>query len=279
MVTTGFPPGTSGAPPWRAIGLILAVAPIVAIVNATSILMERDPHLSHPPSWTVWTCEITSVVAVVALLPGLVWAAQRFDPARIGWTRAVAAHVGLAFVFSAAHVALMVTLRTALYAVVDWRYDFAPSGLAAPLIYELRKDLLIYALLVAVLSLEPRLWRGPARGEAPGPRLELRTDRRTVLLDPAEIFLVEAAANYVEVRTAGGDHLVRGTLASFEERLRAAGFVRIHRSRLVNPAHIRMIERTQAGDFALTLDDGRIVQASRRYKASLEQLSALTAPL
>ncbi|MBC7769500.1 MAG: LytTR family transcriptional regulator, partial [Phycisphaerales bacterium] len=53
-------------------------------------------------------------------------------------------------------------------------------------------------------------------------------------------------------------------------RLAARGFVRVHRSRLVNRARIGAIKPTPSGDVEITLDDGRILAGSRRYRAALE---------
>ncbi len=82
------------------------------------------------------------------------------------------------------------------------------------------------------------------------------------LVDPAEIAWVEAAGNYVEIHVGGATHLARGTLASFEERLARAGFVRVHRSRLVNRARVASLKPTPSGDLEITLDDGRTVAAA-----------------
>jgi DNA-binding LytR/AlgR family response regulator len=51
-----------------------------------------------------------------------------------------------------------------------------------------------------------------------------------------------------------------------EEELAPRGFVRVHRSRLVRRVAIREIATTPAGDFTLTLDSGRSVAGSRRYR-------------
>jgi DNA-binding LytR/AlgR family response regulator len=63
--------------------------------------------------------------------------------------------------------------------------------------------------------------------------------------------------------------LVRGTLASWEARLLARGFVRVHRSRLVNKTQIAALKPTPSGDIEITLANGRTVLGSRRYRAVL----------
>ena len=78
---------------------------------------------------------------------------------------------------------------------------------------------------------------------------------------------VEAAGNYVEFHTAAKTHLVRGTLASWEARLTARGFVRVHRSRLLNLKRIVALQWRPSGDFEVRLDTGESVPGSRRFKA------------
>jgi len=51
----------------------------------------------------------------------------------------------------------------------------------------------------------------------------------------ADFVLVTSQDNYSEVRLANGEHfLVRQTLASWEERLPATHFMRVHRQNIVN---------------------------------------------
>ena len=57
--------------------------------------------------------------------------------------------------------------------------------------------------------------------------------------------------------------------AALEEQLAASGFVRIHRSRLVNRHHVRSISGNDSGDFTVTLDDGRQIGGSRRWRDAL----------
>jgi len=57
---------------------------------------------------------------------------------------------------------------------------------------------------------------------------------RVVILRPSEIDWVEAEGDYVRLHVGQDSHFVRSTLAHIEEKLAPEGFVRIHRSRLVN---------------------------------------------
>ena len=109
------------------------------------------------------------------------------------------------------------------------------------------------------------------------PRIEIRDGASALFVRPAEIAWVEAAGNYVEFHLGARRRMVRGTLAAWEDKLGPLGFVRAHRSRIVNRAHIRGIRPTPSGDMAITLEDGRELAASRRYRAQLESAEGVRA--
>jgi hypothetical protein len=167
------------------------------------------------------------------------------------------------------HVLAMGVLRWAVYALVGSRY--APLGPLWDWPYELRKDLIIYVVLVATYW----VWRrfstpAPASAaEGAAPVLEVRDGARRHLIPIADIGWIEAAGNYVEVHTAAKSVLHRTPLTRIEQDLAAAGLVRIHRSRLVNRAQVAEIETKPSGDFEVVLRDGRRIAGSRRYRAGL----------
>jgi DNA-binding LytR/AlgR family response regulator len=85
----------------------------------------------------------------------------------------------------------------------------------------------------------------------------------------ADVQWVEAAGNYVELHRGGAPVLHRASLSEMERRLSAAGFVRIHRSRLVRRDAIAAVESKPAGDFVVRLRDGPELAGSRRYRRPL----------
>jgi two-component system LytT family response regulator len=108
----------------------------------------------------------------------------------------------------------------------------------------------------------------PLRPRHPGIQwLSVRDGERFVLLDPAEIRWLEAAGNYVRLHHRGGIHQVRATLASFEERLDPAEFVRVHRAAIVNRRDVKEIRPTWHGDYTVVLSDGATVRLSRSYRS------------
>jgi two-component system LytT family response regulator len=102
------------------------------------------------------------------------------------------------------------------------------------------------------------------------PCIEIRDGARRIWLDTHDVLWVEAAGNYVELHLRDRGLLRRQTLSAIERELVDVGFVRIHRSRLVNLRHVLATETNDSGDFTVTLTDGRQVSGSRRWRGALE---------
>jgi two-component system, LytTR family, response regulator len=99
-------------------------------------------------------------------------------------------------------------------------------------------------------------------------RLSFRQDDHTVIVNAAEVLWIEAEDYYVLVHTRQGRHMVRATLASFEERLDPQRFVRVHRAAIVNVQEVREVH--DAGGLLLVLSDGSQVPVSRSRRRQVE---------
>jgi hypothetical protein len=261
---------------WLAYALALAA---IAVVGASSYWMEASRRGAPVAVWRLAVDEATSVLTIFALTPLLVNWTARLDSKRIGWGPTVAGHVAGAVAFSLVHIAGMTALRLLTYPLFGSQYAFG-DRLLVSLIYEGRKDALTYGGLVAgiwLLSIALRR-RGvpPEAGfSVPGapPRIEIRDGARRIWLDTPDVLWVEAAGNYVELHLRDRGVLRRQTLSAIERELADVGFVRIHRSRLVNRRHVLATETNDSGDFTVTLTDGRKVSGSRRWRGALERLA------
>lgn len=83
----------------------------------------------------------------------------------------------------------------------------------------------------------------------------------------SQVRFVEAHGDYARLHTAGGHHLVRTPLTVLEERWNDAGFVRIHRSTLVNLAHVDEVHTTD-GHMTVLLGTDEL-PVSRRHMREL----------
>ncbi|MDV6332643.1 LytTR family DNA-binding domain-containing protein [Asticcacaulis sp. 201] len=250
--------------PWSLYGVIALFLLIVILVNISSHAIE-DPKtaLWEPVLW-----EVSSYAAIMLLTPALYFSYHRFHWRRLGLPRFVLIQAGACILFSLLHIAAMVTIRAVGYGLVHQTYNFAQGHLVLELIYEGRKDALTVLVVMGFCWVNERLTQSmPAL--LPD-RIEIRTDGRTVYLSPAEIVYAEAAGNYVELHLASGPPLlVRDTLAAYDKRLSPYGFARIHRSRLLNRHHMRQVSSTASGDLRVTLNDGRELTGSRRFRDQL----------
>lgn len=90
----------------------------------------------------------------------------------------------------------------------------------------------------------------------------------------AEIDCVEAAGDYMCARARGRTYVIRTTLTALAERLAPAGFLRIHRSVLVNLGRVREFRPNGHGDGCVYLADGSALPCSRTYRSALQKAMA-----
>ena len=273
-VTDGSREQPPGLPLRLVYGLIALGTALTCLVNAFSTAHDLA-RLGRPaPFWQPFLWEATSGIVVVALAPLVRWFFRQGQRMQDRPVLLVAVHLGGALAFSLVHVGGMVLLRKAGYAAFSSEpYAFGPA--LAGFLYELRKDVLVYALIVSVFWMAGRLGGGqpapaPAPAEpAPVPEaIWLRDGTVSVRVAPGDIVWVASAGNYVEFcLVSGAKHLIRSTLQAEEERLRPFGFVRIHRMRLANSRRLRRIETRASGDFDVEMDTGERLGGSRRYRA------------
>jgi len=105
-------------------------------------------------------------------------------------------------------------------------------------------------------------------------RLAIKTAGRVVLVNVDEIDWVEAAGNYVELKTNHGAYLLREGIGRVSARLDPGQFVRIHRSIIVNVRKIKELQPCNRGEYMVVLKDGKQLSCSRSYRAKLQELIA-----
>lgn len=103
-------------------------------------------------------------------------------------------------------------------------------------------------------------------------RIAVKSSGRILFVNTGEIDWVEAADNYVKLHLGKTEHLMRETMASIEQRLAGAGFVRISRSVIVHPRTVRELQPLFHGDQAVILKDGTRLTMSRTHRNALDKL-------
>ena len=104
-------------------------------------------------------------------------------------------------------------------------------------------------------------------------RIAIKAKGRILLIDAADIIAVEAKGNYVVLHHTSSSHMLRESISRMEEKLNPHGFVRIHRSVLVNAALVEEIQPRPAGESVLRVKGGREYTVTRTYKKNLQLLA------
>ena len=103
-------------------------------------------------------------------------------------------------------------------------------------------------------------------------RLPIKANGRIIVIRVADIDWIEADRDYVSVNVGGKAWLMRETIATLELRLALSGFVRIHRSTLVNAERVKELRPQDKGEYTVVLNDGTELKLTRHYRASVERL-------
>lgn len=114
----------------------------------------------------------------------------------------------------------------------------------------------------------PTAGAGVGVGREDDPTIPVELAGTTKLLPRSAVRWVEAQGDYARLHTAEGSHLVRVPLATLAERWADAGFVRIHRSYLVQLGRIEELRLTGSGYVVMV--DGAELPVSRRHTRDLK---------
>jgi DNA-binding LytR/AlgR family response regulator len=107
------------------------------------------------------------------------------------------------------------------------------------------------------------------------PRIAIKAKGRILFLDLAEIVAVQAEGNYVSLRYRPNPYLLRESLSSMAEKLKPYGFIRIHRSVVVNISAVEEIQPLPTGEYRLRVKGGKEYLVTRTYKDNLRDLAQL----
>jgi two-component system, LytTR family, response regulator len=104
-------------------------------------------------------------------------------------------------------------------------------------------------------------------------RIAIKDKGRVVFVDVAEITSVEANGNYVLLQQKAGSYLLRETIGEIAEKLKSHGFIRIHRSVLVNSQFVESIEPGVGSECVLRTKTGKEYNVTRTYRDNLRDLA------
>ena len=119
---------------------------------------------------------------------------------------------------------------------------------------------------------------GAAHSDGPPParkyaqQMTIRVRRRMFALEVSDISWIQGASQYSRVHTKNGEYLLSRTLASLEGELDPRKFFRIHRSAIVNAAHVREVRSSGDGRYSIHLNGGLALPMGRARREILDRL-------
>jgi DNA-binding LytR/AlgR family response regulator len=143
-------------------------------------------------------------------------------------------------------------------------------------LYEPSDTALLPVTRVDTANLVRALQRLEVVAKRQAPRIAFKAAKgRILFLDLAEIVAVQAEGNYVSLRHRPNPYLLRESLSSMAEKLKPYGFIRIHRSVVVNISAVEEIQPLPTGEYRLRIKDGKEYLVTRTYKNNLRDLAQL----
>jgi len=90
---------------------------------------------------------------------------------------------------------------------------------------------------------------------------------------PAEhVIFIAAEGNYVRVHAGADIHEVRDTMSAMSARLDPERFARVHRSFIVNRAHVRNVVRKDGTAICVELSNGAEIPIGPNYRSEVERI-------
>ena len=105
------------------------------------------------------------------------------------------------------------------------------------------------------------------------PKIAIKSNGRILFIDPRDLVAVQAEGNYVLLQQEAGSYLLRESISTIAEDLKPYGFVRIHRSVLVNASFVQEIRPCATGEYELRVRGGKEYTVTRTYKKNLRALA------
>jgi hypothetical protein len=264
---SGDPLGTGGTRRRNFLYAYATTAVFAGVANLLNVLtIQQDrPRLGllEPAIW-----EGSSWLSLLAFF-WIAWVFWLLAPLRGRPRWRWLLHIPGALAYALAHVGAFIALRKFAYWALGSRYVFGEN-----FFYELPKDVLAYGLFVGGIAVVGHLLRQQQLIQAPGQTLtfDIRDGAKLTRVRLSDILAITSAGNYVEFALQDGRRLLmRSPLSALESDLEGRGFVRTHRSWLVNSARVTALKPEGSGDYEISL--GSLdVPLSRRFKAALTKL-------
>ena len=107
----------------------------------------------------------------------------------------------------------------------------------------------------------------------PSPRFAIKVKGKILFMNLGDVVSIQAEGNYVLLQRQSSSHLLRESISTVAEKLEQYGFIRIHRSVLVNCSFVEEIRPIATGEYGLRVKGGKEYTVTRTYKKNLKSLA------
>jgi DNA-binding LytR/AlgR family response regulator len=104
-------------------------------------------------------------------------------------------------------------------------------------------------------------------------RIAIKVKGRILFMKLGDVISIHAEGNYVVLQRQLNSYLLRESISALSEKLERYGFIRIHRSVLVNTLFVEAIRPMSTGEYRLLLSGGKEYTVTRTYKRNLKSLA------
>jgi two-component system, LytTR family, response regulator len=105
------------------------------------------------------------------------------------------------------------------------------------------------------------------------PMIAIKAKGKILFINPGDIVAVQAEGNYVSLQRESDSYLLRESISRVAEKLKPYGFIRIHRSALVNTSFVVEIKPYSMGKYGLRVKGGKEYAVTNGYKKNLKPLT------
>jgi two-component system LytT family response regulator len=116
----------------------------------------------------------------------------------------------------------------------------------------------------------PRL---QALAKRESPRVAIKVKGRILFISLGDVVSVQAEGNCVLLQRDSTSYLLRESISAVAEKLQPHGFIRIHRSMLVNTTFVEEIKPYSTGEYGLRVKGRQEYRVTRTYKKNLKFLA------
>jgi len=250
------------------LGVAAAIGGVVNTANVITLWHGAPARSLLTPVITEGSSFITSL-----LFFWIIWLAWCVAPPTVRPRWKLLVHGPAAILYSLFHVLGFVLLRKLAFDLAGTSYEFA-GNTVREFLYEFSKDTAGYVLYLGAFTLVNRLLNPPLPATIPitHATFDIRDGARVSRVHLDDIVAIGSAGNYVEFKLRGAKTLLmRSALSAIEQELAPSGFLRTHRSWLVNAKHVSGLVPEGSGDYKIELE-GFTVPLSRRFPEALAKL-------